>query len=836
MSKILRFGLMATRRPAEAESDGAESSRRDPTVPVAAAFRLRAPSCLGRKFPFATRPWLLALILAIVTFAAYQPTWRAGFIWDDDAYFTENPAMLSISGLGQIWSSLVASRFVPLTLTSFWVERRLWGLHPLPYHAINVTLQAVNAVLLWGVLRRLHIRGAWLAAAIWALHPVNTETVAWATELKNTQSGLFFLLALLMFLRFEGGLSRRHYAMALVFGAAAMLSKPSTVVLPGVMLLCAWWQRGRWTRNDFIRVAPLVAFGAAMSLVAIVEQRTEIVQEGASQWTLTAPQRVMLGGRAPWFYAGKVLWPADLCFVYPRWELAVHSVVAWLPLAGLALVAAILWRFRHARWAQAAIFGLGYFVIALVPVLGFFDTYFFRYSYVADHFQYLACIGLISLAVSMGMAICQRAGQRGRDLGTLAAAIVLLILGVSTWSQARVYQNVETLWGDTLAKNPKSWMAHLNLGTVFMREGRVSDEIGQYEQVLRIKPDYAEAHYNLGIALAQTGKIEEAIAHYGQALRINPDYANVHNNLGIVLAQTGKVEEAIAHYRQALRINPDYAEAHYNLGNALHQTGRREEAIAQYEQALRIKPDYAEAHCNLGVALKQSGRIPEAIAQYEQALRIKPDFAEAHCCLGNILLQEGKVSDAIAQNEQALRIRPDFAEAHYDLGLALWQAGKTPEAISQWQQALHVQPNYAEAHGHLAIALEQTHSVREAIEHYEQALRVEPDYVMAQNNLAWLLATLAPAEGGDPVRAVGLAERACKLTSDRVAPYLDTLAAAYAATGRFTNAVATAQAAVDLARSSGQAQVVSEIEARLELYRAHRPYQTPTSEPSPPAP
>ncbi len=784
----------------------------------------------------AHRPWLLALVLAAVTFAAYQPTWHAGFIWDDDAYFTENPAMLSSSGLKQVWSSLVASRFVPLTLTSFWAERRLWGLNPLPYHAVNVTLQAVNAVLLWGVLRRLRIRGAWFAAAVWALHPVNTETVAWATELKNTQSGLFFLLALLMFLRFEGGLRPRHYAVALVFGAAAMLSKPSTVVLPGVILLCAWWQRGRWTRNDFLRVAPLVAFGAAMSLVAIVEQRTEIVQQGASQWALTAAQRVVLAGRAPWFYAGKVLWPADLCFVYPRWELAAHSVAAWLPLAGLALVAAILWQFRHARWAQAAIFGLGYFVIALVPVLGPFDTYFFRYSYVADHFQYLACIGLISLAVSMGMAICERAGQRGRDLGTPAAAIVLLILGVSTWRQTGIYQNSETLWRDTLTKNPQCWMARNNLGTVLMREGRVSDAIGQYEQALRTNPDFAAAHYNLGVALAQTGKIKDAIAHYEQALRINPDYANVHNNLGIVLAQTGKVEDAIAHYGQALRINPDYAEAHYNLGKALAEVGRVPEAIAHYEQALRIKPEYAEAHCNLGIALKQSGRIPEAIAQYEQALRVKPDFAEAHCCLGNALLQEGKVSDAIAQDEQALRIKPDFAAAHYDLGLALWQAGKVPEAISQWQQALHVQPDYAEAHGHLAIALEQTHSLREAIEHYEQALRVRPDYVMAQNNLAWLLATLAPAEGGDPARAVSLAERACKLTSDRVAPYLDTLAAAYAATGRFTDAVTTAQEAVDLARSSGQTQVVSEIQTRLELYRAGRAYHAPTSGTSPPTP
>ncbi len=641
---------------------------------------------------FARRLWLLASVLMVVAFVAYQPVWRAGFIWDDDQYFTQNPVMLSISGLRLIWSSLTASRFVPLTLTSFWVERRFWGLHPLPYHLINVGLHASNAVLLWTLLRRLRIRGAWLAAAVWALHPVNTETVAWVTELKNTQSGLFFLLALLVFLRFEDGSRPRDYAVALVLGAAAMLSKPSTVVLPGVMLLCAWWRRGRWTRNDFRRVAPLVAVAAAMSLVTIVEQRKEIAHTGTPEWALTAAQRLMIAGRAPWFYAGKVLWPADLCFVYPRWELAAHSVMAWLPLAGLALLAATLWQFRRARWAQAAIFGLGWFVIALLPVLGFFNTYFFRYSFVSDHFQYLACIGLISLAVSTGTTIWERAGQRVRDFGVVAAGILLLALGVSTWRQAHIYQNVGTLWRDTLMKNPRCWMAH--------------------------------------------------------------------TNLGLVLAQTGRIEDAIAHYEQALRIKPDHAEAHNNLGMALAQMGRSEDAIAQYQQALRIKPDFAEAHNNLGVALAHTGKISDAIAHYEQALRIKPDFAEVHC--------------------------------------------------------------------NLAHALERTRRVHEAIEHYEQALRANPDYAPAQNNLARLLATLAPADGGDPVRAVSLAEQACQLTRDRVAPYLDTLAAAYASVGRFTDAVTIAQAAVDLARSSGQTQVAAEIQQHLQLYRSGRAYRPST--------
>jgi tetratricopeptide (TPR) repeat protein len=328
-----------------------------------------------------------------------------------------------------------------------------------------------------------------------------------------------------------------------------------------------------------------------------------------------------------------------------------------------------------------------------VPALGFFDVFPFRYSYVADHFQYLACIGLISLAVSTGAAICQRAGQRGRDLGTLAAAIVLLILGASTWRQARIYQNPEMLWRDTIAKNPQSWMAH--------------------------------------------------------------------NNLGVVLRASGKIDEAIAHCEQALRIKPDLAEAHYNLGNIFLQEGKVSDAEGEFEQALRIWPDYYKAHDNLGNALVRLGKVTEAIAHYQQALKINPKYAEAHCNLGAALIATGKAPDARIQLEEALRLNPDLADA--------------------------------------------------------------------QNNLAWVLATLPPAQGGDPARAVSLAQRACELSGNRAPGDLDTLAVAYAAAGRFDAAVATARKAIDLARAAGQAQLVKEIEARLELYRSGRAYHPPVS-------
>jgi tetratricopeptide (TPR) repeat protein len=662
----------------------------------------REGSTEGRVRLRRSRPWFLALVLAVVTFAAYQPTWHAGFIWDDDDHLTANPAVAASNGLRMIWSSLAVSRYYPLTLTSFWVQRRLWGLNPLPYHLVNVALHAANGVLVFVLLRRLRIRAAWLAAMLWALHPVNVESVAWITELKNTQSGLFFFLAVWCFLSFDAGARRRWYVVALLCGLAALVSKPSTVMLPVVLPLCVWWERGRWRRADILRIAPFLILALGMSALTVIEQQGHIQKLKTAEWNLGMADRLIMAGKVIWFYASKLLWPARLTFVYPRWKLDAGLFLSWLPLAGLVVGGALLWAWRRRSWARAGLFGCGFFVLSLAPVLGFFDVFYFRFSYVADHFQYLACIGLISLAAGTGTAICKRAGPWGRELGMVAAAIAVLMLGVSTWRQARIYQNLKTLWGDTLAKNPQCWLAHNNLGSVLLRERNFSDAIGHFDQALEIKPDYAEAHNNLGNAMAQTGKIEEAIAQYEEALRINPDYVEAHTNLGTTLAQTGQIEEALAHYEQALRINPGRAELHVNLGNTLAQVGRMPEAIAQYEEALRIDPDRAEVFANLGNALAQVDRVPEAIVQYEEALQINPKLAELHYNLGLALARSGRLREAVGHWQQALEIKPEYAEPHWALGKALEQVGRVPEAIIQYKEALRIKPDYVEARNALA--------------------------------------------------------------------------------------------------------------------------------------
>ncbi len=695
----------------------------------------------GALSPITRRPWLLAVLLVALTFGAYEPVRRAGFIWDDDDHLTANPAMTAPHGLQMIWSSLAVSRYYPLTLTSFWIQRRLWGLNPMPYHLVNVALHAINGILLYLVLRRLRIPAAWLAAMLWVLHPVNVESVAWITELKNTQSGVFFFLALLCFLRFEAQPNRRWYALAVLCGLAALLSKPSTVVLPLVLLLCAWWQRGRWRWADMVRTAPFFGLALGMSALTIVEQRRHVLGEGTQEWNLGLAERLVIAGKAVWFYASKLVWPAQLAFVYPRWEVDVGSFWSWIPLAGLVAAGILLWVRRRESWARATLFGCGCFVAALLPVLGFFDVYYFRYSYVADHFQYLAGVALIVLVASAGTRLCARAGQPGKIVATTAVPLFVLVLGALTWKQAGVYRDTETLWRDTLTKNPDCWMGHDNLGLLLQESNRLSEAIGHYEQALRINPDDTVSHNNLGNAWLQAGRVEDAIHQYEEALRTNPGSAEAHYDLGRALQQTGKLDQAIGQYEQALRSKPGFAEAHNNLGDVLRQTGKSQEAVGHFEQALQLKPEFAEARYNMGLVLSQLGNTQEAIGQYEQALRIKPDYAAAHNNLGSILLQMGRIQDAIGHFEQALRSNPDSATAHNNLGNALLQAGRLEDAIRHYQQALRSNPGSAAGHYNLGNALLRAGRPKEAIGQYEEAVRLDPGLTPARDILTRLRAS-----------------------------------------------------------------------------------------------
>jgi len=612
--------------------------------------------------------WLWGLILILVVILAYQPVWWAGFIWDDDKYITANPCMIGLRGLKEIWTTSAAD-ISPLTFTTFWVEHALWGLAPLPYHLVNVFMHVVCAVLLWQVLRSLRVPGAWLGAALWALHPVQVESVAWITETKNTQSGLFFLLSIFFFLRWlkardldERTRNDWNYALTLIFAALAMASKSSTVILPVVLCLCAWWMEGRWHWRNLARTAPVFLISVAASALSIWTQGLQLAKATDSQSVQTWPERLVTAGDAIWFYLGKLLWPHPLITIYPRWEIDAGQGVSYLPLLVVIIVLFILWLKRES-WCRPWFFGFTYFLVALLPALGLVDNPIFRYSLVFDHFQYLASMGPLAL-VGAGMAqLLDFIIPKKPWLQSSLCAGLLLILGILSWQRSWVYESEEKLWTDTLAKNSNCWVGHYNLGSILLQKGWVDPATVEFQKALEINPNYADPHFNLGVVFAQKGQLDAAMVEFQKALEINPNYAEAHYNLGIALSQKGQMDEAVAQFQKTLAIKPNFAEAYSSLGNVLVQKGQVDEAIAQYQRALEINPNYAEAHYYFGNALVQKGRVDAAIVEFQKALEINPNYADAHNNLGVALLQKGQVDEAIAQFQEVVRLNPHDSTA-----------------------------------------------------------------------------------------------------------------------------------------------------------------------------
>ena len=691
---------------------------------------------MAKPFPKSIpRDFIWGAILVLAIFAAYQPVWSAGFIWDDDGRITANPCIVGPLGLTEIWTTSAAD-LCPLVYTSFWVEHALWGLAPLPYHLVNVLLHGACAVLLWRVLRLLEIPGAWLGAALWALHPVQVETVAWVTEMKNTQSGFFYLLTTLFFIKsLKGEASARNYALTLVCGVLALASKSSTVVLPIVLGLCAWWVEGRWHWRNFVRLAPLAVFAVAPALLTLWTQTLLEQAPGDAQYARRFPERLATAGDAVWFYLGKLIWPHPLIFIYPRWQVDGASWISYLPLLGVIGLFVVLW-LKRGTWGRPYFFALAYFVGALLPVLGLIDGYFWRFSLVGDHFQYLASMGPLALAGAGLVRLGDFAFPKRLWLQASLTSVLLLTLGIMSWQRAWVYQTRETLWTDTVAQNPTSWMARNNLGNVLSDKGRIDDALVQFLAALELKPNYTEARNNLGNALLQTGQVDEAMAQLNQVLAINPAYAEANNNLGNALLQLGRVDEAVVHYQKALEANPTLPEAHNNLGNAYLRLGRLDMASQQYVMALELNPNYAQAHNNLGTALTRAGRIDDAIEQYSQALRLDPNNASTHDNLGGVLAQKGRIDEAIEQYRQGLALGPDDAATHDHLGTALLQKGQWDAAIAEYQKALDLKPDLAEAHNNLGSALAQKGQLAQAVVQFEAALKIRPDYTEAEKNLA----------------------------------------------------------------------------------------------------
>jgi tetratricopeptide (TPR) repeat protein len=572
------------------------------------------------------------LVLLAVPLVAYIPSLHAGFLWDDRFLLTENPLMRLHDGLARLWFSTQNYDYYPVTYSSFWVEWRLWGLNPAGYHVFNIVLHAANGLLLWRVLARLKIPGAWFAALLFAIHPVNAASVGWIAERKNTLSMLFYLAASLCFLRHEASRNKSSYAAALVFCILALLSKTSVVMLPAVLLLCAWWQRGRMTRTDLLRTAPFFLLSLVAGLVTIWFQSHNVINEetiSMGDW----PTRVVRAGWAAAFYAGKLLYPSKLSLLYPCWEVGWEP--AWI-LPGTGLLALLLsaWMFRG-TWGRALLFGIGYFVLSLLPVLGFVKMYYFRLSPVADHWLYIPGIGILALAVSGAWTFAQR--FHVENIAKVIAAGVVALLGILTWQRAVVLQTPETLWADVLSKDPGSVTALVNLSLDSLSRGLRAQSLGYARRAVAIAPHSIESRLNLGAILDANSLVPESVAAYESAVRLQPRHAAAHHELAIAWNSAGDSERALKEYESAVELRGDDFQYRIDLGSQLFHLTRYGEAAKQFQAAINLDPTSANAHANLGASLHSLGYPREAASAYREALRLEPGHPNARQNLDALL-------------------------------------------------------------------------------------------------------------------------------------------------------------------------------------------------------
>jgi len=687
------------------------------------------------------RPLAELALIVLATFAAYAPVFRAGFIWNDSDYVTA-PALRSWAGLGRIWFKVGATeQYYPLLHSAFWIENRLWGEAPLGYHVLNVALHATSAALLLLVLRRLAIPGAWLASLVFALHPVCVESVAWVSEEKNTLSTVFYLLAALAYLRFAERRDLGDYALASLFFVLAILSKTVTATLPAALLVLAWWRSGSLSwRRDVAPLLPWLVFGAAAGLFSgWVEKHVGGAQ--GSAFALSGLERLLLASRAAWFYAGKLLWPANLIFIYPHWVISSGDLFAYAFLAAILAAFAALVALRGR--SRAALAGSLFFVGTLFPTLGFFNVYAFIYSYVADHWQYVASLGLIVPACA-GLALAGR--SLAPPLRLVAGALLLGVLAVLTWRQAGMYNDMETFYRTTLARNPAAWMADNNLGLLLQASGRNAEALGHFEAGLRSDPDSAEMHNNYGTALAAADRPAEAEREYRTALRLKPDYATAWNNLGLRYYRARQLPEALAAYVRALRLQPDYIPAHYNLGIALLDSGQPAQAVPELEQALGAGQHRAEVHLYLGDAFAALKQDREAQEQYADAARLLgPEDGAGWLGLGNSLGRLGQYAPAAAAFSAAAKAEPRNPEPMLALGDSLAAQEQYAAAADAYRRALALAPELADAHYNLGTVLLMSGQAAAAAAEYREALRERP---------------------GDPAAAEGL-RRALEIQSGR---------------------------------------------------------------------
>ncbi|MCG3126306.1 MAG: Beta-barrel assembly-enhancing protease [Phycisphaerae bacterium] len=716
-------------------------------------------------------PLIAGLALLILTGLAYLPVGRAGFIWDDDHYVTENRTLHSLDGLRRIWLEPRAiPQYYPLVHTSFWVEYQLWGLRPLGYHAVNVALHALSAVLLWRLLRALAVPAAWFTAAVFAVHPVCVESVAWVTERKNVLSLCFYLAAGLCILRALPAQRavdvpsdaapprpyvRHWYALALLAFLAAMWSKTVACTWPAAALVVLWARGGSLRLRDVALMLPFLAIGVALGLHTVALEREQVGALGP-EWNFSTADRCLIAGRAVWFYAFKLIWPANLMFIYPRWQIDDADARQYVyPAALLGLLVALwLLRRRIGRWPLAATL---VFTGTLFPALGFFNVFPMKFSFVADHFQYHAAIALLALFAATAARQLEHY-HAPRAVTIAAGAAVIAALAATTFRQAGVYRDSDSVWRDCIARNPTAWMPRANLGYDLFKRGDLAAATPLLEEAARMRPTDSRQLVNLANAYIESGRLPDAYRVLLDALNANSTDPEVHYSLGVYFSRANEPDKAISRFTDAIRGNPEYAQAHANLAAILLTRGQAGDALPHLQHAITLRPDLYEPRYQLGVACLMLQRLDEATAHLTQAAQMRPENV-----IGRIVLAG-----------------------------ALESAGKPAAALDELRACV----------------------------------RLHPDSVETLTRLAWLLST-CPEDAlrrGD--EALQHARRAVQLAAATDPRPLDALAAAQAELRQFDQAVATVQQALALAQQHGDTALADQIAARLALYRASQPFRT----------
>lgn len=603
-------------------------------------------------------PRRTALLLVLVTIVAYWPALGCGFVWDDDDYVTQNPLLRTAAGIVRIWFEPTSlPQYYPLVHSTFWLEYRIWGPWAPGFHAVNVALHATSAVLLWSVLRRLAVPGALLAAFLFAVHPVQVESVAWITERKNVLSMLCYLLAAKSWLRWQADDGRRQWWAASAWFLGALLSKTVTASLPAALLLVMWWRHGRVDRRMLRGVVPWFVLGGALGFVTVHLEST-LVGASGTPWQVAGLERVLVAGRAVWFYLTSLAWPVGLCFNYPRWSLDTSAPAQWSwPLAAVATVAAV-WLLRH-RLGRGPVVALLLFGGTLVPALGFFDVFPFRYSFVADHFQYHASIALLTLAAAASTAAAARllghdaAGRAGGWVARGAAALLVGTLAVLTWRQCGDYRDLDTLWTRTLACNPQSTLALANLGGLALDRGELATARDRFERCLALDPHNHEAEANLGVIAHKTGDRALAEQHYLRALSMRPDLETTMHNLAVLHLDEGQPAQALPLLERALARSPDYYDAHVTVCRALHALQRWPAVVEHADWVLARTPEARDTRLLAIDAMLALGKYGPAAGNAAYLLQRRADDPRALPVMAKAMAHMVAAGDAAGAGQRA---------------------------------------------------------------------------------------------------------------------------------------------------------------------------------------